>query len=138
MDEVKRLEALKDQEINEAKKILAYEATKICRGEQEAKAAQDTAIKTFEQGATGGDLPSVKAQIGDGILDVFVNIGFCSSKGEARRLIKQGGLKLNDKSITDENYHLSEDDFSSQQAKIALGKKKFGIITLGWYWYFNF
>lgn len=131
MDEIRRLEALKDQEINEAKKILAYEATKICRGEAEAKAAQDTAIKTFEQGSAGGDLPSVRAQVGDGILDVFVNIGFCASKGEARRLIKQGGLKLNDQSITDENYHLSENDFSDHQAKIALGKKKFGIIKLG-------
>ena len=65
---------------------------------------------------------------GDGILDVFVNIGFCSSKGEARRLIKQGGLKLNDKAVTDENYRLSSVDMSDGQAKIALGKKKFGII----------
>ena len=61
---------------------------------------------------------------------LFVNIGFCASKGEARRLIKQGGLKLNDKPITDENYRLSTADMSSGQAKIALGKKKFGIIKL--------
>jgi tyrosyl-tRNA synthetase len=59
---------------------------------------------------------------------VFVNIGFCATKGEARRLIKQGGLKLNDKAVSDENYRLSAADFADGQAKIALGKKKFGII----------
>ena len=128
MDEVKRLESLKDQEINEAKKILAYEATKICRGEAEAKAAQETAIKTFEHKSAGDELPVVKAVVGDGILDVFVNIGFCASKGEARRLIKQGGLKLNDVQVTDENYRLTAEDLVDGQAKIALGKKKFGVI----------
>ena len=128
MDEVKRLESLKDQEINEAKKILAYEATKLCRGEEEATSARETAIKTFEHKTAGDDLPTITVGVDSGILDVFVNIGFCSSKGEARRLIKQGGLKLNDSTLTDENYHLSEADFSDGQAKIALGKKKFGII----------
>ena len=64
------------------------------------------------------------------ILDAFVNIGFCASKGEARRLIKQGGLKLNDKAILDENYRLSSVDMLDGQAKIAMGKKKFGIIKL--------
>ncbi|MCQ2740904.1 MAG: tyrosine--tRNA ligase, partial [Alphaproteobacteria bacterium] len=131
MDEVKRLENLKDQEINEAKKILAFEATKICRGEAEAKAAQETAIKTFEHKSAGDDLPTITANVDSGILDAFVAIGFCASKGEARRLIKQGGLKLNDVAITDENYRLSADDFTADQAKIALGKKKFGLIKRG-------
>lgn len=128
IEEIKRLEALKDQEINEAKKILAFEATKICRGETEAVNARDTAVKTFEQGGAGEDLPSLDVEDGAGVLDVFVNIGFCASKGEARRLIKQGGLKLNDKSISDENYRISAVDFVNGQGKIALGKKKFGII----------
>lgn len=128
MDEIKRLESLKDQEINEAKKILAFEATKICRGAEEAEKAQETARKAFEQGALGDELPTVEVSVGDGILDVFVNIGFCASKGEARRLIKQGGLKLNDASVTDENYRLSAADLQSGQAKIAMGKKKFGML----------
>lgn len=128
MDEIKRLEALKDEEINEAKKILAFEATKICRGAAEAEKAQETARKAFEQGALGEELPTVEVASGDGILDVFVNIGFCASKGEARRLIKQGGLKLNDKPVTDENYRLSAADLQSGQAKIAMGKKKFGML----------
>ena len=130
MDEVRRLEALQDKEINEAKKILAFEATKICRGESEAVNAKETAIKAFEQNQAGGELPCLEIDSGEGILNAFVNIGFCASKGEARRLIKQGGLKLNDKQITDENYCLSACDIVDGQAKIALGKKKIGIIKL--------
>lgn len=130
MDEVRRLEALQDKEINEAKKILAFEATKICRGEAEAVNAKETAIKAFEQNQAGGELPCLEIDSGEGILNAFVNIGFCASKGEARRLIKQGGLKLNDKQITDENYCLSACDIVDGQAKIALGKKKIGIIKL--------
>lgn len=130
MAEVERLEALQDKEINEAKKILAFEATKICRGQAEAEAARNTAAKTFEQGALGDNLPTIDVDNGCGILDAFVEIGFCASKGEARRLIKQGGLKLNDKAIADENYRLSNADEKDGQIKIALGKKKFGIIKL--------
>ena len=76
------------------------------------------------------DLDGTLTDSGEGILNAFVNIGFCASKGEARRLIKQGGLKLNDKPITDENYCLGACDIVDGQAKIALGKKKIGIIKL--------
>lgn len=132
MDEVRRLEALQDKEINEAKKILAFEATKICRGEEEAKAAQQTAVQTFEQGVSGENLPSVNMASVDGvsILDAFVEIGFVASKGEARRLIKQAGLKLNDKVITDENYKLSSADVFNGQVKLSQGKKKHGLIRV--------
>lgn len=130
MDEVRRLEALQDKEINEAKKILAYEATKLCRGEEEAKAAQETAIKTFEQGLTGTDLPiiNVDLNLGVGVLDAFLQIGFVTSKGEARRLIKQAGLKINDKIVTDENYHITSADLVDGQVKLSQGKKKHGLI----------
>lgn len=130
MDEVCRLESLKDKEINEAKKILAYEATKMCRGEAEAKAAQDTAVKTFEQGMAGGELPEIKADLnaGIGVLDAFLQIGFVESKGEARRLIKQAGLKINDKPVTDENYKITTADLLNGQVKLSQGKKKHGLI----------
>lgn len=130
MDEVRRLESLKDKEINEAKKILAYEATKMCRGEAEAKAAQNTAVKTFEQGMAGGDLPEIKADLnaGIGVLDAFLQIGFVESKGEARRLIKQAGLKINDKPVTDENYKITTADLLNGQVKLSQGKKKHGLI----------
>lgn len=131
MEEVLRLEALKDKEINEAKKILAFEATKICRGEKEAEAALKTATEMFEQGIAGGELPSVtvnKSEIG--VLDAFMELGFVSSKGEARRLIKQSGLKLNDKVITDENYIISAKDITDGNIKLSQGKKKHGLLIL--------
>ena len=131
LDEVSRLSELQDKEINEAKKILAYEATKMCRGETAAKAALDTATKTFENGMSGGDLPTIDApKSGIGVLDAFVDLGFVSSKGEARRLIKQSGLKLNDKVITDENYVITEKDISEGNIKLSQGKKKHGLLIL--------
>ena len=131
MDEVKRLEALQDKEINEAKKILAFEATKICRGEAEAKAALKTATEMFEQGIAGGELPTVTVNKNEiSVLDAFVELGFVSSKGEARRLIKQAGLKLNDKVITDENYTISAKDVENGNIKLSQGKKKHGLLIL--------
>lgn len=131
LDEVKRLEALQDKEINEAKKILAFEATKMCRGETEAIAARDTAVKTFEQGAAGGNLPEISVDLdaGIGVLDAFLQIGFVASKGEARRLIKQAGLKINDKPVIDENYRISAADLVDGHVKLSQGKKKHGLIT---------
>ena len=130
MDEIYRLEKLQDKEINEAKKILAFEATKICRGEAEAKSAQETAVKTFEQGVAGDDLPTLNADLntGIGVLDAFLQIGFVESKGEARRLIKQAGLKINGKAVTDENYVITSADVVDGAVKIAQGKKKFGLL----------
>ena len=131
IDEINRLEALQDKEINEAKKILAFEATKICRGETEAQSAMETAIKTFETGSIGGDLPTITAgKEGIGVLDAFVNLGFVASKGEARRLIKQSGLKLNDKVITNENYIITEKDIENGNIKLSQGKKKHGLLVL--------
>ena len=131
MDEVHRLEVLQDKEINEAKKILAFEATKICRGETEAAAAQETAVKTFEKGIAGDDLPTVSGtKAGVGVLDAFMALGFVASKGEARRLIKQAGLKLNDKVITDENYVITEKDIENGNIKLSQGKKKHGLLVL--------
>ena len=130
IDEVRRLEQLQDKEINEAKKILAFEATKICRGLDGATAAQETAIKTFEQGTSGDDLPTLNADLqnGIGVLDAFLQIGFVASKGEARRLIKQAGLKINGKPVTDEGYIITAADVIDGAVKIAQGKKKIGLI----------
>lgn len=131
IDEIIRLENLKDKEINEAKKILAFEATKICRGEVEAQNAMETAIKTFEKGTIGDDLPTIYAQkSGIAVLDAFTALGFVASKGEARRLIKQSGLKLNDKVITNENYIITENDIENGNIKLSQGKKKHGLLVL--------
>ena len=132
MDEVKRLSELKDQEINEAKKVLAYEATKMCRGKVAADEALETAVKTFEQGMSGDNLPVLNADLkaGVSVLDAFLQLSFVSSKGEARRLIKQSGLKLNDKPITDENYIITTKDVIDGQVKLSQGKKKHGLIKI--------
>lgn len=133
IEEIRRLEALKDQEINEAKKILAFEATKICRGEDEAIAAQETAIKVFEQGLLGGELKTVEITEATPLIDVLIRLGFTETRGEGRRLIKQGGIKFNDKTVTEEMQMIVSDDFLDENkqprdAKVSVGKKKFGII----------
>ncbi|MDR1694682.1 MAG: tyrosine--tRNA ligase [Lactobacillaceae bacterium] len=128
MNEVRRLAALKDQEINDAKKILAFEATKLCRGEEEARLAQETAVATFEKGGLGEDLPSIAFVENMSILDAFVQIGFVESKGEARRLVKQSGLRINDIAVTNENMVLTKADMVDGKIKISQGKKKHGII----------
>ena len=95
-----------------------------------AKKAMETAVKAFEQGIAGGELPVINVDLnsGIGVLDAFLQIGFVASKGEARRLIKQAGLKINDKPITDENYVITESDKIDGAVKLSQGKKKFGLI----------
>ena len=106
MDEVTKLESLQGQDINEAKKILAFEATKMCHGESAAQEAQDTAQKVFEQGTVGDDLPSIEIaktdlEKGMAFIDLFVATGLADSKGEVKRLIKGGGAKCNDNNVSD-------------------------------------
>ena len=105
--EIARLAALKGQEINEAKKVLATEATTLVHGRELAEQAADTARRTFEEGALAETLPTceisrAKLDAGLGVLAAFVEAGLVSSNGEARRQIKGGGLKVNDVSVTDE------------------------------------
>ncbi|HCM83964.1 MAG TPA: tyrosine--tRNA ligase [Rhodospirillaceae bacterium] len=130
MDEVRRLSVLKGAEINEAKKILAFEATKMCHGEDAARSAIETARNTFEHGALGDDLPIVRSSIGTAIVDLLVEAGFAASKGEAKRLIAGGGVKLNDEKVTDESAKLGAGDVASGEAKLSAGKKKHAIVTI--------
>lgn len=134
MDEVKRLSALQGSEINEAKKNLAHEATKLCRGEAEALAAAETAQKVFEQGGVGGDLPSFnvdKAALENGIsvLDLFVQAGLAASKGEVKRLIEGGGARINDQAVTDIAATASANDLTQDgYIKLSSGKKKHALV----------
>ena len=135
LEEIKRLEALEGQEINEAKKILATEATAMCRGRAAAEAAAETARKTFEEGVSGASLPRVAIdaeRLTDGVsvIDAFVETGLAASKGEARRLIRGGGAKLNDSKITDEGLSISTQDLNADaQIKLSAGKKKHALIV---------
>ncbi len=136
MDEIAKLEALEGAEINEAKKVLAFEATKMCHGEQAAIDAQETAARTFEQGSVGDDLPSVDvdaARLSDGInvLDLFVEAGLTDSKGEAKRLVKGGGAKINDAAISDMAQNATNDDLTEDgYIKLSAGKKKHALVRI--------
>jgi tyrosyl-tRNA synthetase len=129
LDEIARLEALGGSEINQAKIILANEATTLCRGAEAAIAAESTARQLFEQGAAGGDLPTHDvANTSIGIIDALVAIGFVASKGEARRLIAGGGARIDGVQIADENHVIS---IVSGDIQISSGKKKHGILRFG-------
>ena len=128
MDEVRRLESLKDKEINEAKKVLAFEATKLCRGEQAAAAAAETARKTFEEGAAGGDLPVIAFADNLPLTEALVQLKLTASKGEAKRLIAQNGVKINDAAVSGENIVLTAADLKDGQIKLSVGKKKHGLV----------
>ncbi len=129
LDEIERLEALGGSEINQAKIILANEATTLCRGEEAAKAAESTARQLFDQGAAGGDLPTYDvADNSISIVDALVSIGFAASKGEARRLVAGGGARIDGVQITDENHIIS---CVSGDIQISSGKKKHGILRFG-------
>jgi tyrosyl-tRNA synthetase len=129
MDEIRKLEALKGQDINEAKKILAFEATKLCHGEAAANDAQATAQKVFEQGGVGDDLPQFPGTPGTSFVDLFVQSGLAPSKGEARRLIEGGGAKKNDQKIETVTEVSAASDFSEGFIKLSAGKKKHALIT---------
>ena len=127
LDEIARLEALEGAEINEAKKILATEATALCRGREAAEQAGETARRTFEEGAGGGTLPTLTAEGGSiALVDALVGLGFCASKGEARRLIKGGGARVNAEKVADEAHMIQ---VGSEPVRISAGKKHHGIIA---------
>ncbi|MEZ5907988.1 MAG: tyrosine--tRNA ligase [Hyphomicrobiaceae bacterium] len=134
LDEIQRLAALAGAEINEAKKVLATEVTALMHGRAKAEAAADTARKTFEQGALATDLPTVEISMaelrgGMGVLSLFVGAGLVGSNSEARRQIKGGGLKVNDKTVTDERAQLSEVDLTSEGViKLSLGRKRHVLV----------
>ena len=130
LDEVARLDALGGAEINEAKKVLANEATALLHGRQAAEAAAATARKTFEEGALAESLPTVDVAAADfdaglGALTAFVRAGLVASTGEARRQIRGGGLRVNDVALDDERTVIGRDALlASGVVKLSLGRKK--------------
>lgn len=124
MDEINKLASLKDEEINEAKKVAAFEITKLVHGEAEALKAQEAATALFEGTGNIDNMPSTQLEsIATRIVDAIVLVGMAPSKGQAKTLIAQGGITLNDKKIEDENYILSESDFKDGYAILRKGKK---------------
>ena len=134
MAEIKKLEALGGSEINEAKKVLATEATALLHGRDAANEAAETARRTFEEGALAESLPTVEIPRGEldaglGVLNAFVKAGLVASNGEARRQIKGGGLRVNDAPVTDEKMALSAANLTPEGVvKLSFGKKKHVLI----------
>jgi tyrosyl-tRNA synthetase len=127
LDEIARLEALGGAEINEAKKILATAATAMCRGQAAADEAAETARKTFEEGSAGAALPTMSVEGGQiTLVDALVGLGLVASKGEARRMIKGGGARIDGKQITDEGHVILIMD---QPLRVSAGKKAHGLLT---------
>ena len=126
MEEVKRLSSLKDEKINEAKKIAAFEITKLIHGEEEALKAQAATEALFEGKGSLENMPTVKLEdTNSSLIDVLVLAEIAPSKGQARKLIEQGGVSLNDEKVTEVTYALSEEDFKEGYAIIRKGKKVF-------------
>jgi tyrosyl-tRNA synthetase len=131
LPEIERLESLEGAEINEAKIVLANEATRLCRGDAAAADAEATARKVFVEGGLGGDLPEItvfrhlldtpEAQY----IKILVESGLQSSKSEARKLIRNAGLRKNDQVVPDENASISSSDFVTMDTlKLSIGKKR--------------
>lgn len=135
MDEVRRLGALKDAEINEAKKILAYEVTKLVHGEQEAAKAAEASSALFGSGAMADNAPAVELTEADFIQDarvstMLVRSGLCKSQSDARKQIEQNAVSVNDIKITDPSYILSRDEIGTNGALLKKGKKGFCRILI--------
>jgi tyrosyl-tRNA synthetase len=127
LDEIERLTALKGGEINEAKKVLATEATRLVHGRAAAEQAAATARQTFEEGTLAATLPTV--EIADfhphmRLVDAAVRVGLVSSNGEARRLIRGGGLRVNDNVESDETRLLTPEHLINGVIKLSFGRKR--------------
>lgn len=135
LDEIARLENLDGAELNEAKKILATEATAMCHGRAAAEKAEATALETFEGGGTSADLPSVDVDAsqlaeGLGVLQAFVMADLAKSNGEARRLVQGGGAKVNDAPQNDHAAVLTQADIVDGAIKLSFGKKRHVLLKI--------
>ncbi|GAB5503269.1 tyrosine--tRNA ligase [Pyruvatibacter sp.] len=133
LDEIGRLEKLEGAELNDAKKVLATEATAMAHGRAAAEAAEETARKTFEEGSVASDLPTVELAAdmwadGLGVLTALVEAKLSASTSEARRLVQGGGVRINDDQVSDWRRSLGEDDMRDGAIKLSAGKKRHVLI----------
>jgi tyrosyl-tRNA synthetase len=132
--EIAKLEKLRDADINEAKKVLATDATALCHGREAAEAAAETAREVFESGGAGDALPQVEVPrdaLAGGVpaFELFVRAGLATSNGEARRLIKGGGARVNDVAIKGETQPVSLADLDPQGLiKLSAGRKRHALV----------
>jgi tyrosyl-tRNA synthetase len=124
--EIERLESLPGAEINQAKIALANAATAMLHGEDAARAAEETARATFEQGGTGGDLPTLSVGEGMNIAHALTTLGFTPSNKEAKRKVTEGAVRLNDTPVTDPGLRV---EVTGEPVKLSLGKKRHALLV---------
>ena len=129
ISEIKKLESLKNEEINEAKKILAFEATKICRGEKEAQLAEKTTKETFEQNLISDNLISFNVKSDSSIIDILIQTELAKSKSDARRLIDAGTINIDNTKVTDYKFILNTNN-KSKKLLLSSGKKKRVVLNI--------
>ena len=135
MDEVRRLGALRDAAINEAKRVLAYEVTKLIHGEEEAAKARDAAEALFGGGALGGSVPTTaltrESLVQENrLLALMASVGMCKSNGEARKAIQQGGVAIGDQKVADVDFRLTPEMLEGEGVIVRKGKKTYHRFTL--------
>jgi len=132
IEQIDEMDSWEGSQLNTAKEILAYELTALVHGKEEAEKAQTAARALFSGGGNTENMPTtvIADAVGMGILDVMVNAGLAASKGEARRLVQQGGVSVNDAKVTDPTATLSDADFAEGHAIIKKGKKVYHKIIL--------
>ena len=132
IEQIDEMDSWEGSQLNTAKEILAYELTALVHGKEEAEKAQTAARALFSGGGNTENMPTtvIADAVGMGILDVMVSAGLAASKGEARRLVQQGGVSVNDAKVTDPTATLSDADFAEGHAIIKKGKKVYHKITL--------
>ncbi len=132
IEEIDKMDAWEGSQLNTAKEILAYELTKLVHGEEEAEKAQQAARALFSGNGSNADMPTTAVELGDGmgLLDIMVLTGLTPSKGEARRLVQQGGVSVNDQKITDPATVITAADFTDGELVIRKGKKVFHKVTI--------
>jgi tyrosyl-tRNA synthetase len=136
MDEINKLAQLKNEQINEAKKVLAYEVTKLIHGEEEAQKAKQLAEALFGGGGSTSDLPSTEIMVselknGINIIDLLLRTGLVPSKGEGRRLVQQGGIYIGEAAVPSIDYTVTEESFTNGELIIKKGKKTYHKIIVG-------
>ena len=133
LEEIDKMAQYKDAEINKAKRVLAYEVTKLVHGEQEATKAQEAANAVFGGGSSSENMPTTEISqedLGKTILDIMLVAGLIPSKGEGRRLVQQGGVSIDGAKVTDFNFAVTKDIFNDNEIVIKKGKKVFNKIIV--------
>lgn len=139
MEQINEMASWKDQKINEAKEILAYEFTSLVHGKETADKVLESVKAAFSKAGSGAaldsmpttEIPSAELEAGIGVLELFARSGLCSSRGEARRLVQQGGARVNDEKVSDFEQNIDASHLGEHGIVLRAGKKRYARIVKG-------